>query len=63
MEFGGITPFGLPEGWPVLVDDAVVTAGEVVVGSGIRGSKLLVTGKDLLRLSGAQRLVLAQPQG
>jgi len=63
MEFGGITPFGLPEGWPVLVDDAVVTAGEVVVGSGIRGSKLLVTGKDLLRLSGAERLVLAAPQG
>jgi prolyl-tRNA editing enzyme YbaK/EbsC (Cys-tRNA(Pro) deacylase) len=63
MEFGGITPFGLPEGWPVLVDDAVVTAGEVVVGSGIRGSKLLVTGEDLLRLSGAERLVLAQPQG
>jgi prolyl-tRNA editing enzyme YbaK/EbsC (Cys-tRNA(Pro) deacylase) len=63
MEFGGITPFGLPEGWPVLVDDAVVTAGEVVVGSGIRGSKLLVTGEDLLRLSGAERLVLAAPQG
>ena len=63
MEFGGITPFGLPEGWAVLVDDAVVTAGEVVVGSGIRGSKLLVTGEDLLRLSGAERLVLAAPQG
>src|SRR3954453_1175015 len=27
MEYGGITPIGLPEGWPVLVDAAVVAAG------------------------------------
>ena len=45
MEFGGITPVGLPDGWPVLVDEAVVAAGEVVVGSGLRRSKLLLTGR------------------
>ncbi len=61
MEFGGITPVGLPDGWPVLVDEAVVTAGEVVVGSGLRRSKLLLTGEDLLTLPGAERLALAQP--
>ncbi|HMM95750.1 YbaK/EbsC family protein [Phycicoccus sp.] len=61
MEFGGITPVGLPEGWPVLVDDAVVEAGEVVVGSGTRGGKLLLTGADLLALPGAERLALALP--
>ena len=61
MEFGGITPVGLPEGWPVLVDEAVVAAGEVVVGSGLRRSKLLLTGEDLLSLPGAERLDLAQP--
>jgi prolyl-tRNA editing enzyme YbaK/EbsC (Cys-tRNA(Pro) deacylase) len=61
MEFGGITPVGLPEGWPVLVDDAVVDAGEVVIGSGLRRSKLLLTGRDLLTLPGAQRLALAAP--
>ena len=61
MEFGGITPVGLPEEWPVLIDDAVVEAGEVVIGSGIRGSKLLLTGKDLVRLPSAERLALAQP--
>ena len=61
MEFGGITPVGLPEGWPVLVDEAVVAAGEVVIGSGLRRSKLLVTGEDLLTLPGAERLELAQP--
>ena len=61
MEFGGITPVGLPAGWPVLVDDAVVDAGEVVIGSGLRRSKLLLTGRDLLTLPGAQQLALAAP--
>jgi len=60
MEFGGITPIGLPEGWSILVDAAVVKAGEVVVGSGIRGSKLLLDGSALLRLPGALALPLAQ---
>lgn len=59
MEFGGITPVGLPEDWPVLVDEAVATAGEVVVGSGLRRSKLLLDGADLLRLPRAARLALA----
>jgi prolyl-tRNA editing enzyme YbaK/EbsC (Cys-tRNA(Pro) deacylase) len=63
MEFGGITPVGLPEEWPVLVDEAVATAGEVVIGSGLRASKLLVTGENLLRLPGAEQLALAQPTG
>lgn len=61
MEFGGITPVGLPDGWPVLVDDAVAEAGEVVVGSGLRRSKLLLRGDQLLALPGAERLALAQP--
>lgn len=60
MEFGGITPLGLPSGWPILIDDAVVAAGPVVIGSGIRASKLLVDGADLLGLPGAERLALAQ---
>ncbi|MGG5258019.1 YbaK/EbsC family protein [Phycicoccus avicenniae] len=63
MEYGGITPVGLPDDWPVLVDERVVAAGEVVVGSGLRRSKLLVTGADLLALPGAQALALAQPAG
>lgn len=58
MEYGGITPLGLPEGWPVLVDEAVAAEAEVVVGSGLRRSKLLVPGKLLAELPSAQVLAL-----
>jgi prolyl-tRNA editing enzyme YbaK/EbsC (Cys-tRNA(Pro) deacylase) len=44
MEYGGITPVGLPEDWPILVDRAVAEAPLVVIGSGIRGSKLWLPG-------------------
>ena len=58
MEYGGITPVGLPEGWPLLVDEAVVTRPYVVVGSGLRRSKLVLAGADLARLPGAEVLAL-----
>ncbi|WP_030339851.1 YbaK/EbsC family protein [Streptomyces sp. NRRL S-1022] len=53
MEYGGITPLGLPTGWPVLVDSAVVDLPYVLVGSGRRRGKLLVPGKALAGLPGA----------
>ena len=56
MEYGGITPIGLPADWPVLVDPAVVAAGLVVVGSGVRRSKLVLPGDLLGRLPGAEVL-------
>ena len=56
MEYGGITPVGLPEGWPVLVDEAVAKTGSVVIGSGIRGSKLRLPGRLLAALPAAQVL-------
>ncbi|TYP86187.1 YbaK/EbsC family protein [Blastococcus xanthinilyticus] len=62
MAFGGITPVGLPGSWPLLVDAAVAAADLVVVGSGIRGSKLAVPGTALAALPGAQVLDgLGQP--
>ncbi|TCC49704.1 hypothetical protein E0H75_15335 [Kribbella capetownensis] len=60
MEYGGITPIGLPAEWPVLVDEAVTKAGPVVIGSGIRGSKILLDGADLAKLPAATVLALAQ---
>ncbi len=61
MQQGGITPVGLPEGWPVLVDAGVVSAGPVVIGAGVRGAKLLVDGAALAALPGAVVLELAMP--
>ncbi|MFI5733234.1 YbaK/EbsC family protein [Kribbella sp. NPDC051587] len=60
MEYGGITPIGLPAEWPVLVDEAVVQAGPVVIGSGIRASKILIDGTALATLPSATVLALAQ---
>jgi prolyl-tRNA editing enzyme YbaK/EbsC (Cys-tRNA(Pro) deacylase) len=51
MEYGGITPFGLPVDWPVLVDEAVTARPHVVVGSGIRRSKLVVPGTSLAAIA------------
>ncbi|MCL4405568.1 YbaK/EbsC family protein [Patescibacteria group bacterium] len=53
MEYGGITPVGLPREWPVLIDSAVAKADRLVIGSGIRKSKLVVSGKFLATLPGA----------
>lgn len=58
MEYGGITPIGLPQEWPVLVDEAVATEGWYVIGSGIRGSKVAVRGTALGHLAHAEVLAL-----
>jgi prolyl-tRNA editing enzyme YbaK/EbsC (Cys-tRNA(Pro) deacylase) len=53
MEYGGITPVGLPADWPVLVDAAVAAAPAVVIGSGVRRSKLVLAGAAVAALPGA----------
>jgi prolyl-tRNA editing enzyme YbaK/EbsC (Cys-tRNA(Pro) deacylase) len=54
MEYGGITPIGLPEGWPVLVDAAVLDRDLVVIGSGLRRSKIALPSAALADLPGAE---------
>jgi len=54
MEYGGITPLGLPEGWRVLVDAACLEVPVAVIGSGVRRSKLALPGADLASLPGAE---------
>lgn len=54
MEYGGITPIGLPGDWPVLVDAAVAAAPAVVIGSGVRHSKLALPGELAARLAGTE---------
>jgi prolyl-tRNA editing enzyme YbaK/EbsC (Cys-tRNA(Pro) deacylase) len=53
MEYGGITPIGLPAGWPILVDERVANADGVIVGSGVRRSKIWLPGQALARLPNA----------
>jgi prolyl-tRNA editing enzyme YbaK/EbsC (Cys-tRNA(Pro) deacylase) len=50
MEYGGITPIGLPADWPVLVDTRVIETDVIVIGSGVRRSKILLPGRVLAQL-------------
>jgi prolyl-tRNA editing enzyme YbaK/EbsC (Cys-tRNA(Pro) deacylase) len=53
MEYGGITPIGLPADWPILIDEAVIAAGRVVIGSGVRRSKISLPSAALAELPNA----------
>jgi prolyl-tRNA editing enzyme YbaK/EbsC (Cys-tRNA(Pro) deacylase) len=54
MEYGGINPIGLPADWRVLVDAAVAAQPVLVIGSGVRRSKLLLPGNVLATLPSAE---------
>lgn len=55
MEYGGITPIGLPADYRVLVDTAVAGSDDVVIiGSGLRRSKVLLPGSLLGTLPAAE---------
>ena len=54
MEYGGITPIGLPDGWRVLVDSRVAAGAHVIVGSGVRRSKLALPGVLLATMPGVE---------
>jgi prolyl-tRNA editing enzyme YbaK/EbsC (Cys-tRNA(Pro) deacylase) len=54
MEYGGITPIGLPAAWRVLVDAAVVKTPAAMIGSGVRRSKIILPGSALRDIPGAE---------
>jgi prolyl-tRNA editing enzyme YbaK/EbsC (Cys-tRNA(Pro) deacylase) len=54
MEYGGITPLGLPHRWRILVDPRVLEIDVAVIGSGVRRSKLLAHGHVLGDLPGVE---------
>jgi prolyl-tRNA editing enzyme YbaK/EbsC (Cys-tRNA(Pro) deacylase) len=60
MEYGGITPVGLPADWPILVDENVIGQQRVIIGSGVRGSKILVSTSVLASLPGAEVMALTK---
>lgn len=50
MEYGSITPFGLPVTWSILLDSSLVNNDKIVIGSGLLKSKILLPVKALLEL-------------
>jgi prolyl-tRNA editing enzyme YbaK/EbsC (Cys-tRNA(Pro) deacylase) len=50
---GAVAPFGLPQPVPVLLDERVLTQPEVSIGSGVRGTTIILRSDDLLRALGA----------
>lgn len=54
MEYGAITPIGLPPAWPILIDRRVTEAGLVIIGSGVRRSKIVIDGAALADLDDAE---------
>ena len=62
MEFGGITPLGLPADWRIFVDSAVVPVADAIVGAGIRAAKLFLPGTTIAALPGVEVIdALAAP--
>ncbi|WP_204164462.1 YbaK/EbsC family protein [Nocardioides daejeonensis] len=59
MEYGGITPLGLPQEWRLLLDSRVLDVESACIGSGLRSSKLFLPGRALAGLPGAEVLDLA----
>lgn len=62
MEHGGITPIGLPESWALLIDASVAAAPKLIIGSGVRDSKILTSGAFLASLPGAEVITLVKRQ-
>jgi len=60
MEHGGITPVGLPEDWAILIDTNVIGRERVIIGSGIRGSKILAATDVLASLPNAEVLAITK---
>lgn len=60
MEFGAINPIGLPEDWMILVDSGAAKLKKAIIGSGVRESKLLVSGSLLESLPNSKVLDLTK---
>ena len=62
MRIGGVTPFGLPNGFPVWIDQRVVDRARVIVGGGSRRCKVLVASTAFGRIPGVEIITdLARP--
>lgn len=53
MEYGSITPVGLPKEWKILIDSRLIDLPGVIVGAGLLKAKLSISGKALTQLPNA----------
>jgi len=60
MEYGGVTPVGLPDDWPILVDQKIMDKKWVIIGGGVRSSKLAIKPEDLAKIPGVTVAALAK---
>lgn len=51
-EIGAVAPFGIPEDLPILVDQTVLAQPSVSLGSGRRGTAIMITTEELMRALG-----------
>ncbi len=51
-ELGAVAPFGLPRPLPILVDESVLAPEELSLGSGERGTTIILRRDDLMRALG-----------
>jgi prolyl-tRNA editing enzyme YbaK/EbsC (Cys-tRNA(Pro) deacylase) len=56
MEHGSVTPVGLPEDWKIFLDASLVSVPRLIVGGGLRKSKLQLPSAALLELLNASAL-------
>lgn len=54
MEYGGITPIGLPASYPILIDSRIAELERLIIGGGFRKSKISLPGKALAELPNAK---------
>lgn len=48
-EIGTVNPFGLPNGIPLILDETVLAQPAVSLGSGVHGTAIMITTKNLLK--------------
>ena len=54
-QLGAVAPFGLPAPMQILIDDGVLAQEELSLGSGVRGTAVILKSEDLLSaLAGAE---------
>jgi Cys-tRNA(Pro) deacylase len=56
-ERGAVAPFGLPQPMRILVDESVFAHEEISLGSGVRGTAVIMTSIDLRRALGHVEIV------